>query len=259
MCNHSETIEDSGSEVCTLCGLVMDPIYHLPLDPIYSQPTDTITFDSEFPPETILRNDLLDVLALIHQDSYFITERIISFLKSHCSTLPQFSTHAGRSIIAFAIWEVLNQNECPHSPTEIAYFCHVRPNDIQKAERKLNTAPTFCPPSMYVHRFIANLGLPRPVASTVVAAVKSVNNCMRQPETVVGAVLLILQDELRRVRAVEFPNNIHEESLAPTLGISAFTLKKMKRELPGPCRYMISGLAEVMSIENLPTIAGTLV
>jgi len=259
MCDHNKTIEDSGSEVCIECGLVMEPIYHLPVDPIYSQPTDAITFEVEFPAETILRNDLLDVLALIHQDSYFMTERIISFLKAHCSSVPKYSTHSGRCIIAFAIWEVLNRHECPHSPTEIAYLCQISSNDLQQAERKLNLAPTFCPPSFYVHRFASYVGLPKRAAMVISQAVKSVDNHMKHPESLVGAVILATQDQLRVVRGVEFPNNINIESLASTLNVSVYTMKKLRRELPSECLDIISCLVNTMDVSHLPVIQGTLV
>ena len=259
MCTHNQTIEDSGSEVCTLCGLVLEPVYHVPLDPVYSQPSDFITFETEFPPESILRNDLLEVLALIHQDSYFIIEKIISFLKTHCSPLPKYSTHSGRSIIAFAIWEILNQHDCPHAPTEIAYLCHISPNDIQHAQRKLNVSSTFCPPSLYAHRFAAYMGLSKRVAVALSRAVQTVDDSMRHPETVVGAVLLNMQDQLVVKRGVQFSNNICLESLAATLKVSAYTIKKMQRDLPVQCRNIISKIVEEMNVSHLPSIEGTLV
>lgn len=237
----------------------MEPIYHLPIDPIYSQPTDAITFEGQFPAESILRNDLLDVLALIHQDSYFMTEMIITFLKAHCSSLPKYSTHSGRCVIAFAIWEVLNRHQCPHSPAEIAYLCQISPNDLQQAERKLNVAPTFCPPSFYVHRFVGNIGLPKRIAMTILRAVKTVDNSMKHPESIIGAVLLVMQDQLRVVRGVEFPNNITIESLSSSLNVSAYTMKKMQRELPSQCQDIIMYLVNTMDVSHLPVVQGTLV
>lgn len=323
----------NGCEVCTQCGIILENIlshsheeprrgryeqlsrsrssqssFLIPSsssDPSSSSSSSRLSFVSaaataadsslNIGNEFIIRNELHDALAVLHMDTSFIVEQVISNIyrfskmcmananananakeekeeeeeeKSHQQKKKSIfplnpNLAADRGMLAFILWETLNQNDCSRSPQEIAYVLNVCPNEMQKSEKYLRIAPTFCLPSTYVQRLCAEIGLTFRMASVIERAVCEVNHFMHKPETIIGGVLLEIKDIIRErdkqtdghQQQQQDPNKeegdkslytiarLTSKEIASMLNVSVSSLYSIRTKLPDHClRVLTEGI-----------------
>lgn len=196
MCSHEDTIDDvrNGCEVCLQCGQVTSSIYlYKPQDIFEILPCDN---------ERQIRNEIMDVCSMLYDDSGFITNQVITNLHRYSKNQDMgnllrinVQKHSDRCILAYTLWETLNQNNVPRSPHEIAYFFDIPVHDIMKVEKTLGVATTFCVPSTYVHRLCAEVELNFRLTLIVEKIVQSsLDHCMHRPETIIGGIILSIKN-----------------------------------------------------------------
>ena len=197
-CNHQYVV-DNGEEVCINCGLVGVPCM-LPEQPLQ----ENYFRGSEF----ILRNELLDVLAVINCDTGFVIDQCITKIQRVSRELHQddllrldIRKHADRCKIAFIVWDVLNELRIPRVPQDIACVFNITTADIQKAERDLPFQTSYCPPSYYVPRIASALTIPYPVETRLEEIAKDyLDTMMCKPEALIAALIACFADEWKQYK-----------------------------------------------------------
>lgn len=242
MCSHANVIDDviTATEVCTDCGLVMDN--QLIGDCGNNIATNYSSDSNDWSVEFYLTNEVLEILAVIHQDYSIFAHQVVHYLKKHHWQSPLLRNNYAtqRGLLAFAIWEVLNRNDCPRSPQDIAHLCGVSDSHMQRTERELGVSPTFCRPSLYVDRLCGELHLPRVAWGIVSKAVECVDHFMHRPESICAGVILEMQYQLRKEWSMCFPD-IDIKRVCQTFGIaSEVTVKNMRARLPIECKNVIA-------------------
>lgn len=253
-CSHSRRIDDGGFQVCTDCGNVFENIKtfeaNTMTDGSQNYYLDTPATNPISTSELVLRQEILDVLVMLHQDRDYLAEQVIDFLKLHLSSPPDVTSMFPRGLVAFAIWEILNQNGCPHSPKHIAALCLVDVAVMLRAEKVLQVAPTYCKPSLYATRIVAELSLPRHLGPTLERIVETMDNFMHMPETIVGGVLLRFQDVLMAKRHCFLPKVITSQRVGDVLGVTAITLDKIRADLPPATISLMEQLAATIPVDS---------
>lgn len=250
----------TGSEICNECGLVLNEQLYgdecVRRPPSSPPPTYLSEWKDDVVNVDVWRNvkvidELRHVLDLIRQDSTYMLDRILSFVDTHYKGgEQQLNTRFGKSILAFAVWETLNQEKVPHSPNTIAALFDLRPNDIQRAERFVNTSTTYCPPSSYVNRLVADMGFPYQFINLVCDAVSIVDHFMSLPEGVIGAVLTEFQIQLKRQKGITV-GCLGLSSVAARFGISPSTIVNTRARLLKECLSRIAENASVVDVNLL--------
>lgn len=259
-CSHNNSIDDGGFQVCTDCGKVFENIktYEASTmtDGAHNYYVDAKATNPISSSELVLRQEILDVLVMLHQDHDYIAEQVINFLKQHLPSPPDVASMFPRGLVAFAIWEILNQNGCPHSPKHIAALCLVDVAVMLRAEKVLQVAPTYCRPSLYASRIVAELSLPRLLGPTMERIVETVDNFMHMPETIVGGALIRFQDVLMARRHYILPNEITCNRVGDVLGVAAMTLAKIRADLPPATISLMEQIADTIPVDSFLSLYG---
>ena len=233
MCSHQQLIEDpvSATLVCSECNVVLEEnlAYEHTNGPrqFFAPSYSTSSFTSN---EAVIRNELLDVLAVIHQDSGFIVDLVIADLEKHVKiedVAMYNQTHRG--ILAFILWDVLNRQQIARSPQDIAYIMDTTSFQMQKAERQLAISPTYSPPSTFVPRICSALNIQYfPTMRMIEEITSTVDYFMHKPETVVGGVVLGMRNLMCSRLGINTEEDIETKLNAETIGVvTAMHLKEL--------------------------------
>jgi len=189
MCDHPRIIDDpaSGSAVCTDCGLVTDQLY------TYGP---NLRPESEFSDQILARIKTYTARLNIEQES--IIQETATLFTQISTTVNNYPIEA---VLAFAIWEVLNRNEVPQSPKDVAYACEARPLTVLTISNKLNRETTYCNPVMYVERVGKNLQLSYKFQKCIKRLLHYTSHLgMYKPEHLVCTCALIIAQHIRKKR-----------------------------------------------------------
>ena len=159
-----------------------------------------------------------------------------------------------RGLMAFSIWEVLNQEGNPHDPRHIAVMCDVPYSKLTLWDKKLDITPTFSHPYCYASRLVCSLGLPRPIAVLVTKVVQSIDGLLYHPETICAAVLFELKSFLRAKKSVDFAS-VSESFICDTFGVSQKAVLKVHASLPHTCHQLIHMRAMQLKLAHLKLIS----
>jgi len=224
-CDHRRTVEDeqSASEVCIECGLVLAeriiPIRQY-WEEIKNMPPVGCTVD-----ESRLREDILNMLALFDQDNPFMADEVYSFLRRTVNLHEHRKPGVKAGYLAFALWETLSRHGRAYSPMQIARKTEIPIQRMREAERELEVAPHFCPPSLFSHRMCAALDLDYPPLQMLVhRAAIIMDDYVHKPEVVVGAIIYYLGRSIQSHHGIDLPHT-HLKTLADVLGVSSQAIK----------------------------------
>ena len=217
-----------GTEVCTDCGLVTCDLIFGGIGGHGGRHATDPHLE-----ELTLRDALLEWLAIIHQDSGFLVDRVLANLERYVregriASMPRAHHARERGVLAFVLWETMCEHDFPRSPREIAHLLDTTASDMQRAERRMGVAPTFCPPSSYVDRACAELSLPFATMEAVKRSVGEFEHLMQRPESIVGAVLLLLHRIIAEHCGYEDRHheiNLTTIEIARTLNVSASSIR----------------------------------
>lgn len=186
-----------------------------------------------------LRNELMETLARISQDSILIIESIITFLRTHYSLeLDMLRSKKGAGVVSFALWEVLNREGNPFPMQVIADLTGVNLKEIQAAARDLNISPTYCPPSAFCSKTLSSLSLPFKFRSTVTQAVTMMDYLVCEPRGIIGGVLHEYYTQFLKMRKVKVPA-LHVKETSPQLSIAESTILSSRKRLSKECLAFI--------------------
>ncbi len=254
MCPHLSTVEDvaTGTLVCTDCGLVLDNLVFG-----MSVREDNHRAVSHTSMETILLEEIRNLLARLCIESDCVADDIMDFIRTHYSSKSplHLTTNTRLALVAFATWEVLNRRECAFDPHFIAEKGGVEPSDLLKWEKNLNTAPTFCNPSLYVSRLISALGLPRSIAVLVLKTVQRMDNIffLKQPEVICAGVLFHLLEIMAHQRGRRFPQ-VNKKHICHTFGISSSSVNQFCKTIPPEILQVIALRENQLNYSRLRTV-----
>ena len=178
--------------------------------------------------EVIIREEILDILAVLHQDRTLLADAVIHFLKK--CLLRNIGMNYSKPLLAFAIWEILNQNECPHSKQEVGYLCGVSPAEINRIAKESGISSTFCNVASFAFRFTSIMGLSRNVGALVHKIVSVYTNSLHLPETIIAAVILNIQHYMRVHFNLQFSPKISLKKLSSLLHVSENSILKFANE-----------------------------
>ena len=237
--NQHSPVEDTsnGCEVCTKCGLVLSDL--VAMHDKTSQGRDEAA--SAFPKHLILRNFLLDTLALMHRDCGSIVESIFSEMgmyawenndKSVLELNPAKS--AERAKLALFTWCALQSGKVNHTPiNHLLQAFDIGREQFIKAEKQLNWTSSFVAPSETVEMVCTRLSTSYPFMVMLRECVKQMDHVVRRPEIVVGGVLYELST-LVEARGEPFPLDL--ETIARAVDCKKQTLRDLKKQITPECR-----------------------
>ena len=210
----------SRSEVCEM--------FHVKTEDMSRLAKDIVDKKIGWKNEVLVKEEILDVLAILHQDRTLMADAVINFLK-RC-LLKNIEMKYSKPLVAFAIWEILNQNGCPHSKQEIGYLCDVSPAEINRIAKESGISPTFCNVASFAFRFTSMLGLSRNVGALVHKIVNVYTNSLHLPETIIAAVILNIQHYMRVHFNLQFSPKISLKRLSTSLHVSENSILKFANE-----------------------------
>ena len=171
-----------------------------------------------------IQEEVLDVLAVIHQDGNQLMEKVLHFMQMCLENNVQLKV--SNALVAFSIWEVLNQEKCPFSKVEIGYLCGVHPAFIQRMAKHARISSTFSSVSRFVFRFTRMMGLSKTVGVFISKVVSIYDNSLHLPETIIGSVLLNTQNYLKSKFNLVFSPRISLQNLSKIFGVSETSIMK---------------------------------
>ena len=121
-CQHLETLDDfhEGSVVCTLCGLVISPLFSdfVPSIPCYQEEINST--------ESFCLNEIKNLLDRIHVSTCFAT-RILTHLRMN------FTTNSRRNVV-YSVFKVLNELNIPISLKEISHVSNLSKKTLHQVQ-----------------------------------------------------------------------------------------------------------------------------
>ena len=170
---------------------------------------------------TGFRSEVREILSRFGLDSNDLTEKVLHFMDTHYGRNSPLKRGLKtlRGLMAFSIWEILNQEGNPHDPRNIAYMCDVPYSKLCMWDKELDISPTFAHPFAYTSRLVCSLGLPRSIAVLVTKVIQGMDGLLYHPETICAAVLIELKLLLRAKKSMDFAK-IDEKFICSTFGVS---------------------------------------
>lgn len=214
------------------------------------------------PKRVALREFILDSLVMLtHDESTSLADLVICELEKFVvpENLKYWQTH-DRGVVAFFVWETLNQQNIARSPKEIAYALNIKPRQLSVVEKSLNLAPTFCSPVLYVERLCGFFNIDWfPLLKVIKNGVNSLNFLLHQPEIIVAAVLdqvrlvlkennqLILVDyprlpfraAMQRRQTISSLKNLDTTSIAAMLQITPGSMTTIRKNMTVQCKELL--------------------
>ena len=208
-----------------------------------------------------LRECILDALTLLTQDSVTLCDLVISEVEKFRppESLKFWQTH-DRGILAFFLWDTLNQQGIARSPKEIAFAMDINPRQLSVAEKSLNLAPTYCSPVAYVERLCGFFEIDWfPIIKVIKNGVQTLHFLMHQPEIIVATVLdqvrLMLKESnrlaqpnlpripyrasIQRQSTISALKSLDTKTIALTLQITPGSMSAIKKIMPTHCKELI--------------------
>jgi len=196
LCPHSATVIDqsSGTEICTDCAKVMAD------NMSYSDVHGAVTM-LDIQHGRLIRNELTDAVHLIHCDSgagYLVDQVINILVATNKINNFRIGFRGDMGVLAFLLWNEMNKFGHPRPPHHAASALGTTTAYMQMAEREMGISPTYCPPSEYVSRICAELGLAQyfPICKIIKKAVVVMDNVLFKPEKVIAGVIMQLRKEI---------------------------------------------------------------
>lgn len=150
LCSHSETVNNDhdGEEVCTLCGLVLEPIYDssssICAEDIGNNKSEPFYFIENICKNNNLPESLIDY-------TYQCYKTFVSQIN--------IRKYGMEAVASYALYEALKRFEIPRTSDEIQHMTAVNRKMLWKLERELYNSSTFVHPSKYVMRYCSYLNL----------------------------------------------------------------------------------------------------
>lgn len=153
ICTHLRTIEDDHTSdvICLCCGLVLDKLY------LYESNT---FFTGECIPDVKflkIKQFILDVCENMCINRYISDLSFELFKKIYL--LEKCSKINHEHLAAYAIYDVLNNENCPRTAQEISYFTNVPLKKIFQIESNILQDNNLSNPENFVERFCSLLNL----------------------------------------------------------------------------------------------------
>jgi len=250
VCDHSITVDDdsTATEICTECGLVItEGIISLRQ---YSEEIKKMPPMPRSDDESVLRSDILNMLALFNQDSPFMADEVYSFLQKSIDAPGERNRCINKGFLAFAMWETLSRHGRAYSPLHIANTCQIPIHQLQEAEREFEISPLFCPPSLFSHRMCTAIGMDYPpVQMLVQRSVNVMDDYVRRPEVIVGSIMCELGRSLKMYNNLDLPQ-LKPCHVAKVLGVSMQSMRKFSVNID-PCRVTLEEGRKRLNLNEL--------
>jgi len=146
----------------------------------------------------IIREALMDTLALISQDTHFLVDRIIENLEAEFANeeeknLFNIQVAGDKAMLSYILWETLKENRIYRTIEEIAYLMESPVRNIRQAEKRSKRSTMHISPSAFADRMCSCVQITWfPMVSLIRMGVEELNfEFLVKPQILIGAVILI--------------------------------------------------------------------
>lgn len=254
MCDDNHILCDdlrTGTRVCVSCGKVFDVLL---FDSDVTNATSSVCDPNArqllpltpFNNDVIVREFLLDGLALLHMNNGFFVDRVINALHQIAGAYEDNDEYIGKHYVklcvrherdlgrlAYVVLDTMHAEHCPKSPAQVAHALNTTTAFMRMAEKELSQQPAYSQFNAYVPRLTAELYLPRWISIAVEKAVQHVTNHVVIPEHIIGAILWAMGDLLRASTVfVDVSHMLTVDKIVTVVGSTEKRLLELRSSLP---------------------------